>query len=278
MTHYSAAVLVITWVACAARAATGPVALAATTRPVNMPTGVKGVPTLTAFPVEHGNGTAVIVCPGGGYQGLMDTYEGQDVCRWWNDRGVAAFLLRYRIAPDRHPAPLDDAQAAIRTVREHAKEYGVDPKRIGIMGFSAGGHLAGSAATLFHAEADRPDFAVLVYPVISLVRPYGHLGSRDNLLGKDFAKGLDQKLSLETRVTEKTPPCFLVHGRDDTVVDWHNSEMFGDALKAHGVKGEVVILAHGPHGFGTKVPDAKEGDWKEKCLAFLTEVGVLPGK
>jgi acetyl esterase/lipase len=143
------------------------------------------------------------------------------------------------------------------------------------MGFSAGGHLAGSAATMFHGKADRPDFAILVYPVISMVRPYGHMGSRDNLLGKDFAAGMDEELSLEKRVTAKTPPCFLVHGRDDKTVDWRNSEMFGEALAAHGVKGEVDILAHGPHGFGLKVPDAAEGDWKEKCLAFMREVGVL---
>jgi acetyl esterase/lipase len=258
---------------------TQPVALGGQeTKLVKTPLGMMPVPTLEAhLPADgKGNGTAVIVCPGGGYQGLMDTYEGVDVARWWNEHGVAAFVLRYRIRPDKYPAALDDVQAAIRLVRENADAYGVNRKRIGVMGFSAGGHVAASAATLFHAKADRPDFAVLVYPVISFVEPYAHKGSRDNYLGKEHPKELEEELSLEKRVTRETPPCFLVQGKDDKIVDWHNSEMFDEALKAHGVKEDLVLLNHGPHGFGLKMPEAGREDWKAECLRFLHDVGMMP--
>lgn len=264
-------------------ATTEPVALAAEVKTVKTPMGEKPVPSLTPFyPAEgRANGVAIVVCPGGGYGGLMDTYEGADVCRWWNERGVTAFLLRYRIAPDRYPAALQDAQRAIREVRVHAGEYGVDPHRIGIIGFSAGGHLSASAATLFHEKSrgevsDRPDFAVLVYPVISMVPPYGHKGSAANLLGPSPRAGLAEELSLERRVTKGTPPCFVVQGRDDKIVDWHNAQMFYDACQAQGVPARLDLMDHGPHGFGLKTPQAGVTPWTEECVAFLRSVRVLP--
>jgi acetyl esterase/lipase len=258
-------------------ATTRPVALSPATRPFNTPMGVQVIPTLRAYLPEPAtaNGAAVVVCPGGGYQGLMDTYEGEAVCRWWNDRGVAAFLLRYRVAPDRWPAPLDDAQAAIRMVRAGAKSYRVDPHKVGIMGFSAGGHLSAAAATLWTSRADRPDFAVLVYPVIQFAGPHAHTGSRDNTIGPTTRPGLADHLSLDRRVTARTPPCFLVHGRDDKIVDYHNATAFADALKSHHVPHHLLILDHGPHGFGLKTP-GDQPPWTDRCVTFLTSVGVLP--
>ncbi|HZZ43697.1 MAG TPA: alpha/beta hydrolase [Tepidisphaeraceae bacterium] len=261
----------------APRPTTEPVPLAAQTTAIPTPLGMKPVPTLQAFfPEQNTTHTAVVVCPGGGYSGLMDTYEGQDVCRWWNRHGVTAYLLRYRVSPNRYPAQLNDAQAAIKMVRQQAKSLDINPKHIGIMGFSAGGHLAGSAATLFHNKSDRPDFAILVYPVISMIPPYAHGGSRDSLLGKNFAPGLDQQLSLQLRVTDNTPPCFLVQGKNDKVVPWQNAQMFADALTAHGIKNELVFLNNGPHGFGLRTPNPAEGDWTLQCLQFLQTIKMLP--
>ena len=281
-THWVwAAITTLLIVGCAQRGPTGPttraVQLEHSVEPRRLTTrmGENHVPSLTAYLPATPNGTAVIVCPGGGYGALMDTYEGQDVCRWWNDRGVAAFLLRYRIAPDRYPAALDDVRAAVRTVRDQAGEFGVDPDRVGVMGFSAGGHLAGCAATMWRDPQERPDFAVLVYPVISLVQPFGHLGSRDNLLGKDFAPGLDGALSLEHRVTDRTPPCFIVHGRNDKIVDVRNAELFASSLKSNGVPHDLQILDNGPHGFGLKTPD-DQAPWTSRCEAFLRSAGALP--
>lgn len=258
---------------------TQPVELApGATKTIKTRMGSYPVPTLTPYLPDPSvaNGTAVIVCPGGGYGALMDTYEGQDVCRWWNAHGVTAFFLRYRIAPDRYPAALHDAQRAIRTVRDRAGDYGVDPHRVGIMGFSAGGHLAACTATLFHGASDRPDFAILAYPVITLVPPYAHGGSRDNLLGPSPRPGLAQELSLETRVTDQTPPCFLVQGRNDKIVDYHNSQIFYDALRSHGVPARLVLLANGPHGFGLRTPAPADAPWPDECLSFLQSIHVLP--
>lgn len=262
-------------------AATQPVSLLSNPSPVKTVMGVYSIPSLTPFLLSPSTTRcpAIIVCPGGGYGSLVDTYEGVDVCRWWNEHGVAAFLLRYRIAPHRYPDALEDAQQAIRVVRSRAAEYGVDPERIGIIGFSAGGHLAADTATEFHSaghRADRPDFAVLAYPVISMMEPYGHTGSRDNLLGPGYSPELARRLSLELRVTSKTPPCFLVQGRNDKIVDWHNAQMFYDACRAHHVPSELVLLNNGPHGFGLRTPEKGAPPWTDACLAFLKSNHILP--
>lgn len=182
-------------------------------------------PTLTIWqaPADKANGSAIVVCPGGGYGGLATDHEGKQVAEWLNTLGVTAVMLKYRHAPKyRHPAPLQDAQRAIRTVRARAEEWNVDPNRVGILGFSAGGHLASTAATHFDdgqadaadpidKQSSRPTFAVLCYPVISLTTPYTHVGSKNNLLGKEPDQKLVESLSNELQVTEKTPPTFLFH-------------------------------------------------------------------
>jgi len=221
-------------------------------------------PSLTIWlpPADKATGAAVVICPGGGYGHLAVGHEGSDVAAWLNSFGVAGFMLKYRHAPKyRHPAPLQDAQRAIRTVRARAKDFGVDPARIGILGFSAGGHLASTAGTHFDGgkpAADdpierascRPDFMVLVYPVISFTTKYAHRGSRNNLLGTNPPKALVESLSNELQVTAKTPPAFLIHAGGDRGVPAENSVLFYLALRKHRVKAELHIYQQGGHGFG----------------------------
>ena len=226
-------------------------------------------PSITAFrpPGDKANGAAVVICPGGGYGFLADDHEGKQVAEFFNGIGVTAFVLKYRIVgKDRpgplHPAPLEDAQRAIRFVRAKAKDFGVDPKRIGIMGFSAGGHLASSAATHFDngstdARADlidttgcRPDFAILAYPVISMEDGVTHGGSKKNLLGDKPDAKLVELMSNEKQVTKETPPTFLFHTSADTAVFPENAIRFYVALKKAGVPAELHIYEKGRHGVG----------------------------
>ena len=219
-----------------------------------VPGGLAGgeAPTLAIHQPDRPNGTAVVVCPGGGYGTLATGHEGKDVAAWLNSLGVTAGVLRYRVSPNRHPAPLLDVQRAIRLMRKEAKRFGVDPDKVGVLGFSAGGHLAASAATL-HTEqtrelnplatADpltaavsaRPDFAVLIYPVITFTGPHAHGGSARNLLGKEVDEDRLAAFSLQTRVTAETPPCFLAHTGGDTGVPPENSVLFYEACRAFGV-------------------------------------------
>ena len=226
-------------------------------------------PSITPYlvPEGHGTGTAIVVCPGGGYVHLALDHEGAQVARWLNSIGVAAFVLQYRLGPRyHHPIELGDAQRAIRTVRAKAAQYRVLPDRIGIMGFSAGGHLASTAATHFDpgnpvaADAidrvsSRPDFAVLAYPVISFTTQYVHRGSRDNLLGPNPDPKLVESLSNELQVTAATPPTFLFHTSNDPVVPVENSVLFYLALRKAGVPAEMHIYAQGPHGVGLAATD-----------------------
>jgi acetyl esterase/lipase len=221
-------------------------------------------PTLTIYTPQHGkgSGTGVIICPGGGYWVEAAGHEGADVARRFTEMGVTAFVLKYRIPNDqtmenKEIGPLQDAQRAIQLVRLHAKEWGLDPQRIGIMGFSAGGHLASTAGTHFQkayipnpkAINLRPDFMILVYPVISFTDSIGHTGSRDQLLGKNPSREKIREYSNEFQVTEKTPPTFLVHAKDDPV-KVENSIHFAEALKKHGVPVEMYLYEHGGHGYG----------------------------
>lgn len=226
------------------------------------------------------NGTAIVICPGGGYGGLVTGPEGHGIAAWLNKSGITGVVLEYRLPKGRSFVPLFDAQRAIRTTRANAKDWNLDAKRIGIMGFSAGGHLASTAGTHFDAGKEdaadpidrtscRPDFMILVYPVITMTEK-GHGGSRANLLGKNPNAKLLDLFSNEKQVTENTPPAFLAHAKDDGPVPPENSRMFHDALRAHKVATKYLELPSGGHGLnGYKGPmwDA----WQEQSLGWLVE-------
>jgi acetyl esterase/lipase len=246
-------------------------------------TGPADTPTLSLYlpPAGTANGAAVVVCPGGGYGGLAE-HEGHPIAKWLNSLGVTAVVLKYRLgsAGYRHPVELNDAQRAIRTVRARAEEWKVDPHRIGILGFSAGGHLASTAATHFddgsasagdpmERASSRPDFAVLIYPVITMEDPYTHKGSRQNLLGDNPSRELIELLSNEKQVTAKTPPCFLVHTTDDAVVPVENSLHFAEACHKAGVPVELHVFEHGPHGFGLGGQDPVLSTWPDLCAKWM---------
>jgi acetyl esterase/lipase len=246
-------------------------------------------PSLTPHlvPAGRGTGTAVIVCPGGGYQHLSMDKEGEQVAQWLNSIGVAAFVLKYRLGPRyRHPVELGDAQRAIRTVRYKAAEYRVDPGRVGIMGFSAGGHLASTAGTHYEAGkpdapdpidrvGSRPDFLVLCYAVITFHEPYAHVGSRTMLLGNSPDAALVDNLSNETQVSAQTPPTFLFHTANDRTVSVENSVNFFLALRKAGVPAELHIYENGPHGVGLAPTDATLGTWPARLEAWLRGRGLL---
>jgi acetyl esterase/lipase len=245
-------------------------------------------PTLFPYVVPEGRGTgaAVIVCPGGGYQNLAMEKEGTDIARWLNSIGVTAFVLRYRLGPKyHHPIELGDAQRAIRTVRSHAADYRIHPDRIGIMGFSAGGHLASSAGTHFDAgdgsaadpidrASSRPDFLILCYPVISFLN-YIHQGSKRNLLGENPDPKLVETMSSEMAVTAQTPPTFLFHTNADTGVPPENSVLFYMALRKAGVPAELHIYQNGPHGVGLASTDEALSNWPQRLATWLRVRGLL---
>jgi len=232
---------------------------------------------------EKASGTAVVICPGGGYGALMMSYEGHDIAKWLNSYGVAGVVLKYRISPYRHPAPMLDAQRAMRMVRAKAKDLGLDPQRIGLMGFSAGGHLASTVGTHFD-DGDpkapdpvdrvscRPDFLVLVYPVITMGEK-GNRGCTENLLGKPPAAADVELLSNEKHVTARTPPAFLVHAKTDQMVSVEHSAMFCAALKAHGVTAEFLELPTGAHGLGCGKGELWTA-WQAKCVEWLKARGL----
>ena len=211
---------------------------------------------------------ACVVFPGGGYVGLAP-HEAEPVAQWLESIGFRGFVLRYHVAPARHPAPLNDARAAVRTVRENAAAWGVAPGKVGILGFSAGGHLASTASTHWNDRAERPDFAVLIYPVISFHDPLAHRGSRESLLGPDPDPKLVDALSNEDRVSLETPTTFLVHGVDDTVVPVGNSLAYARALADHRVPFELRCPEHGPHGFGMGTPGSPQ-DWRPEAARWLS--------
>lgn len=237
----------------------------------------KDKPSLTFYlvPKERAVPTAVIVCPGGGYQHLAIDHEGKQIAQWLNSLGISAFVLKYRLGPGyHHPAMIDDAHQAIRMVRSRAAEFGIDPKRIGIWGFSAGGHLASTAATHFTTDT-RPDFAILTYPVISFTTPYVHKGSLKNLLGENPDPKLVEDLSNDLRVTPQTPPTFLVHSTDDKVVPPENSILFYMAMRKAGVPVEMHIYEFGGHGYGLAPTNAILSSWPPRLADWLRTRGFL---
>jgi acetyl esterase/lipase len=259
------------------------------TPPHAMGTEEKDQTWLWLYPAtsENRTDTAVVVCPGGGYGGLAVAHEGRQVAEWFNKHGVNAYVLNYRRAPYKHPVPMLDVQRALRLVRSKATEWKHDPAKVGVMGFSAGGHLASTAATHFDTgksdAADpidrvscRPDFAVLCYPVISFTTDYVHAGSRRNLLGEDPDPALVKLMSNELQVTPETPPTFLFHTGADTGVPPENSVLFYLALRKAKVPAEMHIYEPGKHGVGLAAADPILSNWPDRLLGWLQTRGMLP--
>lgn len=238
-------------------------------------------------PEEDKTGTVVVVCPGGGYGALATDHEGHQVAKWFNSFGVTAAVLRYRLGPKyHHPAPLQDVSRAIRYMRTHADELGTAADRVGVMGSSAGGHLASTVSTHFDAgdessddpierRSSRPDFSILAYPVISFTAEFSHRGSARNLLGENPDPALLESLSNDTQVTAETPPTFLFHTGEDRGVPVQNSLAYYRALVEHGVAAELHVYQHGPHGVGLAPGDPVLSTWKERLHDWLQANGFL---
>lgn len=238
-------------------------------------------PSLAIYLPEKANGMGVLVCPGGGYGHLAMDHEGKQIAEWLNAHGVAAFVLKYRLGPKyRHPIELGDAKRALRLVRANAAEFHVSPDRIGAWGFSAGGHLVSTLGTHFDAgdpaaadpierASSRPSFLILAYPVVTMLDPYTHKGSRTNLLGESPDPALVQALSNETQVTKDTPPAFLFHTNADNAVPVENSVHFYLALRKAGVPAEMHIYLLGRHGVGLAQSDPVLSSWPDRLAAWL---------
>jgi acetyl esterase/lipase len=247
------------------------------------------IPTITVYlpRTVNANTPAIIVCPGGGYVNLAMNHEGRQVANYLNSLGLAAFVLKYRLGPRyHHPIELGDAQRAIRTLRSKAAEWRLDPARIGIMGFSAGGHLAMSASTHFDTGTasatdvidrvgSRPDFTVLGYPVISMTEPWTHQGSKNSLLGTNPDPELAKRLSGELAVTKETPPTFIFQTNADTTVPAENSVYYYLALRKAGVPAEMHIFEKGAHGVGLANDDPALSEWSKVLTNWLRVRGII---
>lgn len=246
-------------------------------------------PTLTVFLPAAGkaNGVAVVICPGGGYSHLAMTHEGYDVAKRLNESGFTCFVLKYRLPADqimikKEIGPLQDAQRAIQLVREGAGQWHINKNRVGIIGFSAGGHLASTAGTHFStAVIDnkkhtslRPDFMILGYPVISLTDSLAHAGSRNSLIGSAPTQDLINMYSNELHVTAKTPPTFLVHAKDDKTVKVANSLVFKQALDKYNIPSDIFLYDKGGHGFGL-VNSTSDVQWIDLAVAWMGKTGLL---
>jgi len=244
-------------------------------------------PTLSIFLPDSSkaNGTAVIICPGGGYWLNAISHEGYDIAKAFNDMGVTAFVVKYRIPNEaamtsKELGPLQDVQQAIKTVRENALSYNIDSTRIGLMGFSAGGHLASTAGTHYENKlvqtsvSLRPDFLMLIYPVISFSDSVAHIGSRNQLIGKNPPMDKINQFSNEKRVNSRTPPTFLVHASDDGAVKVENSILFYRNLVKYRVPAELHIYQKGGHGFGMNNPTTADM-WMERCRNWMASNGWI---
>ena len=245
-------------------------------------------PTLTVYgpAVDKPNGTAMIVCPGGGYVRLSTVREGVQYANWLSTLGVTTFVLKYRQQEFGHPAPLQDVLRAVRIVRSRAAEFKIDPTRVGVMGSSAGGHLAASAGTLFEHAAGktgapvdavnaRPDFLILMYPVITMTDPSVHAGSRKALLGANPSPEMIDLMSLEKQVTVATPPTLLIHTQEDKTVPVENSILFYQALTKAGVPAEMYLFEHGAHGMGMRAGLGTASEWSRRAEEWLRNRGLL---
>jgi acetyl esterase/lipase len=237
---------------------------------------------------EKTTGTAILVCPGGAYKYVSIINEGYEIASWLNEQGIAAFLLKYRlpadeIMTDKSIGPLQDAQEAMRIIRRNAAQWGIDPAKVGVMGFSAGGHLASTLCTDFNEKvcegsdstSARPSFSVLVYPVISMNEGVTHQGSRENLLGLQPDDALVEKFSNDSQVTKETPPAFLVHSSDDGAVPVQNSVSYYLSLKESDIAAELHIYQKGGHGYGLGKEKGTASQWPEACIRWLRENGWL---
>lgn len=233
-----------------------------------------------AYPAakEIANGTAVLICPGGGYSGISQIKEGSEFAEWFNNMGVSAFVLYYRMPNGHHNIPLKDAQTALEIIQKRAKEWNLDKKKIGIMGFSAGGHLASTAGTHFKTRKVRPSFMILAYPVVSMDKSYTHAGSRNNLLGKNPTDEIVKLYSNELQVTKKTPPTFIIHAKDDASVPIANSRNLLKALKDKGVEAELQEYDKGGHGFGMRKKGIPADNWPEVLKTWMTNQKLIQNK
>jgi len=228
-------------------------------------------PRMVAFLADKikANGTAVVICPGGGYSGVAVIKEGSEIAKWFNDLGVSAFVLYYRMPNGHSDIPLKDAQTALKIVSDNSKKWNIDKSKIGIMGFSAGGHLASTVGTHFKTKTDRPAFMILGYPVVTMKKELTHGGSRTNLLGKDPSEELVTLYSNELQVTKKTPPTFIVHAIDDKTVPIANSEQLLKALKDNNVPSELQKFDVGGHGFGMRKRGIPVDNWSDLLKKWL---------
>lgn len=246
-------------------------------------------PTLTVYAPTAGsaNGTAVIYAPGGGYQRVAPGVNGGGITRWFNSIGITVFVLKYRVQPYRHPAPLQDVLRAVRLVRSRAAEFGVRPDRIGVFGGSAGGHLATCAGTLFDAPegktgspldnvSARPDFVAVVFSVVSMAAPHFGGGSGRNLLGPDAPLDVARRVSTELQVTKASSPAFLVSTAEDRTVPFEHSFLFYQALSHAGVPAELHLYAKGPHGDGLDPKNGPTALWQRRCEEWMRFHGWLP--
>lgn len=230
-------------------------------------------PRMYAYPASKENncGTAVLICPGGGYSGVSAVKEGAEIAKWFNELGVSAFVLYYRMPNGHHEIPLKDAQTALSIIHKRSREWKINKKKIGIMGFSAGGHLASTVGTHFKTKAERPAFMLLAYPVVTMNKDLTHKGSRDNLLGKNPSDELVKLYSNELQVNKQTPPTFIIHARDDGAVPIANSENLLEALQKNKVPAKLVTYDEGGHGFGMRKKGIPVENWPQKMKSWLTE-------
>jgi len=258
-----------------------------------IPTDVKDIgtiyskvtdPTLTVYlpPVDKATGTAVLICPGGGYGIVAFNHEGIAIAKWLNENGIAGIVLKYRlpsdlIMKDKSIGPLQDAQEAMRVIRRNSSEWKINPKKIGVIGFSAGGHLASTLSTHYaenvYSVKDtlnaRPDFSLLIYPVITFDASFTHMGSRENLIGKDPSAEAIKHFSNELQITKDTPPAFLVHSSDDDAVPVKNSIAYYENLVKNKVPAEMHIFQKGGHGYGLAVGKPTQSEWPELCIRWM---------
>lgn len=247
-------------------------------------------PDLTVFlpAPEKANGAAVLICPGGGYGVLAFDHEGNAIARWLNDNGIAGIILKYRLPSDqimidKSIGPLQDAQEAMRVIRRNAPEWKIDPKKVGVIGFSAGGHLASTISThyaekVYSVKDDisaRPDFSLLIYPVVSMDTLITHRGSRNNLIGLKPAEDQVKRFSNEVQITPDTPPAFLVHSADDKAVPVMNSIGYFRGLQKNNIPVELHVFQKGGHGYGLSSNGGTESSWPDLCIRWLKAMGLL---